>query len=309
MKKDGGATRSPDALHAAAYRPTRPVETAVRAEKLVALNEQLLGWPSNVQAASDDAAHAAAPSRRDQQRRHRLGTRRSAGVRVAAHGGRERSHHRTGRRARHVLAPAGGAARREDRRDVHAARATCRRRRGAFEIYNSPLSETAVLGFEYGFSIAAPDELVLWEAQYGDFANVGAADHRPVHLGRPREVAAGVGARDAAAARVRGAGPRAFERASRAVPAALGRGQHVRRLSVDARAVLPHSATSGAATSATSARADAAEVAAAHARRAASKLEDLATGTFRPVLDDPVASQNRERCSAWSSARARSTTI
>ena len=43
---------------------------------------------------------------------------------------------------------------------------------GAFEIYNSPLSETAVLGFEYGFSIAAPDELVLWEAQYGDFANV-----------------------------------------------------------------------------------------------------------------------------------------
>ena len=43
---------------------------------------------------------------------------------------------------------------------------------GAFEIYNSPLSETAVLGFEYGFSVAAPDELVLWEAQYGDFANV-----------------------------------------------------------------------------------------------------------------------------------------
>jgi 2-oxoglutarate dehydrogenase E1 component len=43
---------------------------------------------------------------------------------------------------------------------------------GAFEIYNSPLTETAVLGFEYGFSVAAPDELVLWEAQYGDFANM-----------------------------------------------------------------------------------------------------------------------------------------
>jgi 2-oxoglutarate dehydrogenase E1 component len=43
---------------------------------------------------------------------------------------------------------------------------------GAFEIYNSPLSESAVMGFEYGFSVAAPDALVLWEAQFGDFVNV-----------------------------------------------------------------------------------------------------------------------------------------
>lgn len=42
---------------------------------------------------------------------------------------------------------------------------------GALEVYNSPLSELACLGFEYGYSIEAPDSLVLWEAQFGDFVN------------------------------------------------------------------------------------------------------------------------------------------
>jgi len=43
--------------------------------------------------------------------------------------------------------------------------------RAPFELYNSPLSEFACLGFEYGYAVAAPDALVLWEAQYGDFTN------------------------------------------------------------------------------------------------------------------------------------------
>ena len=43
--------------------------------------------------------------------------------------------------------------------------------RASFEIHNSPLSENAAIGFEYGYNVQAPERLVIWEAQYGDFIN------------------------------------------------------------------------------------------------------------------------------------------
>ncbi len=46
-----------------------------------------------------------------------------------------------------------------------------KRSTASFEVYNSPLSEYSCVGFEYGYSTAAPEALVLWEAQFGDFAN------------------------------------------------------------------------------------------------------------------------------------------
>src|SRR6266566_4773032 len=45
--------------------------------------------------------------------------------------------------------------------------------RAPFELHNSPLSEFACLGFEYGYAAAAPETVVLWEAQFGDFTNGG----------------------------------------------------------------------------------------------------------------------------------------
>ncbi|WP_369900575.1 2-oxoglutarate dehydrogenase E1 component [Bacillus manliponensis] len=45
----------------------------------------------------------------------------------------------------------------------------------SFAVHNSPLSEAAVVGYEYGYNVFSPETLVLWEAQYGDFANTAQA--------------------------------------------------------------------------------------------------------------------------------------
>jgi 2-oxoglutarate dehydrogenase E1 component len=54
---------------------------------------------------------------------------------------------------------------------VHVPLQTLPHARAAFEIHNSPLTENALVGFEYGYNIQEPARLVVWEAQYGDFIN------------------------------------------------------------------------------------------------------------------------------------------
>ncbi len=60
----------------------------------------------------------------------------------------------------------------QDEGDTYIPLQNLAQAQASFSIYNSPLSEVGALGFEYGYSVHAPETLVLWEAQFGDFANV-----------------------------------------------------------------------------------------------------------------------------------------
>ncbi|MGY4690019.1 2-oxoglutarate dehydrogenase E1 component [Salibacterium sp. K-3] len=55
--------------------------------------------------------------------------------------------------------------------DIYSPLHTLSKADASFAIYNSPLSEASIVGFEYGYNVHEPSTLVLWEAQFGDFAN------------------------------------------------------------------------------------------------------------------------------------------
>ena len=147
------------------------VDTALAAEFLVALNEQLLSWPEGFTVhpklvkqlerrraalgpdGGIDWAHAEALA---------LASLLTEGVPVRLTG---QDTERGTFSQRHLVL-----------HDVATGErlAPIQRLPGALaplELHNSPLSELATLGFEYGYSAAAPDALVLWEAQFGDFIN------------------------------------------------------------------------------------------------------------------------------------------
>jgi len=166
-------------------------------------------------------------------------------------------------------------------------------KRGRFEIYNSPLSETAVLGFEYGYSTAAEDTLVLWEAQYGDFVNVAqpiidqfiAADR--AKWGQDSSVVLllphgyeGQGPEHSSARLERFLQLCAEGNQRVAYPSTPAQYFHIlrRQAALSERRPLilmqPKSLL--------------------RMPEAASNITDLTSGQFRPVIDDPVASRTRE---------------
>ena len=115
-----------------------------------------------------------------------------------------------------------------------------------FELHNSPLSEQACLGFEYGYSVQDPDALVLWEAQFGDFVNSAQVILDQFLVSGLAKWGADLAPDAAAAPRLRGLGPRALLRPRRALPPGLRRGQHPGGQLHHAGPVLPPAAPPGA---------------------------------------------------------------
>jgi 2-oxoglutarate dehydrogenase E1 component len=289
MKKSGaadthGEAQSPSAASAA-------VDTAVRAEKLVALNEQLLSWPSTFTLHPTMARTL--PKRRDaissggidwgHAESLALGSLLTDGVNVRITG--QDAERGTFSHRQAVL------------HDVNTGETFTPLSRlpqatGAFEIYNSPLSETAVMGFEYGFSIAAPDELVLWEAQYGDFANVAQPIvDQFISAGRAKwrqesglvlllpHGYEGQGPEHSSARLERYLQLSAEDNMVVAYPSSPAQYFHILRRQAMRRPPRPLVLMQPKSL--------------LRMREATSSLEDLTTGTFRPVIDDPAV-ENRD---------------
>ena len=166
---DAGQAAHDSPEGAPAPRP-QPTETAVPAERLLALNEQLLTWP---QAFKPNATLARILGRRREGLQKGMDWGHAEALAFASLLTEGISVRLTGQDAeRGTFSHRQAVLHDMETGETYFPLAHLAGAEGTIEICNSPLSETAVVGFEYGFSTAAEDALVLWEAQFGDFANV-----------------------------------------------------------------------------------------------------------------------------------------
>ena len=272
--------------------PATPVDTAVRAETLVSLNEQLLQWPTAFRL--HPTIQRTLPRRRDALQNGGIDwghgealafaslLTEGTGVRITGQDV-ERGTFSHRQAVLHDVATG----------EVYTPLANLPQARARFEIYNSPLSETAVMAFEYGFSTAAPGELVLWEAQFGDFANVaqpvidqflmsdrakwGQDSGLVLLLPHGYE---GQGPEHSSARLERFLQLCAEGNAVVAYPSTPAQYFHILRRQARSRTRRPLVLMQPKSL--------------LRLPEAASRLEDLGTGSFRPVIDDPTVSSRDE---------------
>ena len=122
----------------------------------------------------------------------------------------------------------------------------CYNHGGKLFVYDSLLSEFAAMGFEYGYSVARPDALVMWEAQFGDFVNGAQTITDEFLTSAEQKWAQRSSLVLLLPARLRGPGPGPLLGAHRAVPGDVRPGQHDGRPADHPGVVLPPPALAGA---------------------------------------------------------------